>query len=228
MAAPSPDTSAIAGYLRRRPYFARLAPEQLAALARDATLRSFEPGEVLFFQDEPSAGLWIVESGSIKVFRLAPDGREHVMHLLGPGDTFNEIPALDGGPNAASAAAIAAARAWIIGTPAVAAALAADHGLALAVVQSLAGRVRQLVLLIEDLALRSVTARLARFLVEQTENPALKAPGITRALVATHLATTPETVSRALHTLELAGAIRFDRHRIVIVRLDLLRELAML
>ena len=100
--------------------------------------------------------------------------------------------------------------------------------MALAVIQGLAGRVRQLVLQIEDLALRSVTGRLARFLLEQVENPALAAPVVTRTLIASYLATTPETVSRSLRSLETIGAIRFDRHRIVIVKTDLLRELALL
>jgi DNA-binding transcriptional regulator YhcF (GntR family) len=68
---------------------------------------------------------------------------------------------------------------------------------------------------------------LARFILLQLDNSALCGPGVTRASIAAHLATTPETVSRALHTLEDIGAIRFDRQDIVIVRPDLLHSVAM-
>jgi CRP-like cAMP-binding protein len=226
----SPDLSAterVARLLRRLPYFARLEPEALNRLAGQALARSFEAGALIFAEAEPSAGLWLIEAGGVKIFKLTPDGREHVMHLLGPGETFNDIAALDGGPNPANAAATGPARAWVISTEALQAALAAYPALAVAVVQYLAVRVRRLVTQIEDLALRSVTARLARFILEQAQNPALSGPGVTRALIATHLATTPESVSRSLRALEQAGAIRFDRHRIIIERADLLRELAL-
>jgi CRP-like cAMP-binding protein len=76
--------------------------------------------------------------------------------------------------------------------------------------------------------LYSVPARLARFLLSQSEAPALEGPGITRTAIASHLATTPETISRTLRMLEDAGAIRFDRHQILIVNEALLRDLAML
>jgi CRP-like cAMP-binding protein len=78
----------------------------------------------------------------------------------------------------------------------------------------------------EDLALHSVTARLAHFLLDQIEDTTLKHPSITRALIANHLATTPESISRSLRVLENAGAIRFDRHRIIITQPDILRQQA--
>jgi CRP/FNR family transcriptional regulator len=97
-----------------------------------------------------------------------------------------------------------------------------------AVLQGLVERVRQLVGRVEDLALRPVTARLAHFLLQQVENPTLDHPAITRALIAQHLATTPESISRSLRVLEEAGAIRFDRHHIIITAVDSLRHQAQL
>ena len=229
MDSPSSDRNfSVITFLRRHPYFASLADEGLTALAAHATRRNFTEAHLLFMEAEPSAGLWIIEKGRVKVFKTTLEGREHVLHLLGPGDTFNDIPALDGQPNAASAMAIADATIWVLPSPAIRRALQSDHQLALGVIDTLTTRIRQLVLQIEDLALRSVTARLARFLIEQAETPALRHPAVTRALIATHLATTPETVSRALRALEETGAISFDRHRIAIRRPDLLREIAML
>jgi CRP/FNR family transcriptional regulator len=215
-------------FLQKQPYFATLPEERLRPLAQQAVQRRLAADEIIFLEGESSAGLWLIEKGQIKVYKMTAEGREHVLHLLGPGDTFNDIPALDGAPNAASAMAVTDLLAWVIPTTVLQAALEEDHELALAVLRGLTRRIRHLVVQIEDLALRSVTARLARFLLEQTENPSLSGPAITRALIATHLATSPETVSRALRTLEETGALSFDRHRIVIRKPDLLKEIAML
>jgi len=221
------DFSVVA-FLQAHPYFATVPAKQLDALARQAKRHPFVAGGVLFLAGELSAGLWIIEDGRVKVFKTTPEGREHVLHLLGPGDTFNDIPAFDGGPNAASAMAISDGHAWVLSAAVLKAGLADDHALALGVIHGLTQRIRQLVGQIEDLALRSVTARLARFLLEQPENPSLSGPAVTRALIASHLGTTPETVSRALRTLQEMEAIAFDRHRIVIRNAPLLREIAML
>lgn len=215
-------------FLQAHPYFATVPAAQLDALAQQAKRHSFVTGEVLFLTGEPSAGLWIIEEGRVKVYQTTLEGREHLLHLLGPGDTFNDIPALDGAPNAASAMAITDGIAWVLAAAALESALEEDHALALGIIGGLTQRIRQLVGQIEDLALRSVTARLARFLLEQRQNPSLSGPAVTRALIATHLGTTPETVSRALHTLEETGAIEFDRHRIIIRNGSLLRDIAML
>jgi CRP-like cAMP-binding protein len=209
------------------PYFGALSSDRPAALADRALCRTFAPQTTLFAWDEPAAGLWIIEAGRVKICRVSADGREHILRFAGPGDSFNEIPALDGGPNPASAITLSEVTAWVLPTDVLQAALHADHDLALAVIEVLVQRTRELVQQIEDLALCSVTARLARFLLNQLENTALSGPGVTRASIAAHLATTPETVSRALRTLEDIGAIRFDRQDIVIVRPDLLRSVAM-
>lgn len=216
--------SSLRDRLRHIPVFAGAAEEQLDALAGRAVLRRFLPGEVIFTEGEPSAGLWILGSGRVKAYKLSPDGDEYVLRIFGPGDTFNDLAALDGAPNAVSTSAITSATAWVIPAADFAAALEADHSLALAVIRGLVGRQRRLVAQVEDLALRPVTARLARFLLEQVSDPTLAHPSVTRALIASHLATTSESISRSLRVLERAGAIRFDRHRIVIIDVAALRE----
>jgi len=212
--------------LQQTPVFAGMDESHLAGLAAHAITRRFVSGETIFMEGESSAGLWIVDSGRVKTYKLSAEGAEYVLHIFGPGDTFNDLAALDGAPNAVSAGAITSVTAWVIPADDLAVALSADHTLALAIIQGMVGRQRRLIAQIEDLALRPVTARLARFLLTQVSDPALAHPAVTRALIATHLATTSESISRSLRALETAGAIRFDRHRIVIIKPDLLRELA--
>lgn len=217
----------IATQLRRLPTFALVADADLAVLVQQAVQCTFVAGEVLFVDGEPSAGLWVLERGRVKAHKLTPDGQEYILRLFGPNSTFNDVAALDGGPNAVTATAITDGAAWVIATAAFNAALEADHRFALAVLRGMGGRVRHLIDQIEDLALRPVTARLARFLLGQVADTTLAHPAVTRALIANYLATTPESISRSLRVLEQRGAIRFDRHRIVIVREDVLRDLAL-
>ncbi|MCB8948072.1 MAG: Crp/Fnr family transcriptional regulator [Ardenticatenaceae bacterium] len=214
--------------LQQMPYFAHVAESTLSELAQQAVHRTFAANEMIFLEGEPSAGLWIVENGRVKAYKLSPEGQEYILHILGPGDTFNDIAALDGAPNPVSAMAVTDVSAWVIATAVFSQALQADHEMALAIIQGLTERIRFAAGRMEDLALHSVTARLAHFLLEQSENRSLKHPAITRALIANHLATTPESISRSLRILEKAGAIRFDRHRIIITEPDILHEQAQL
>ena len=220
--------SELIDYLRTLPYFEACPQTTLDLIAEQAVKRHFASGETIFHEGDPALGLWLIERGSVKIFKISLDGIEHILHLLGDGNTFNDIAAFDGGTNPAHAAALSVTTAWLISVESLDAALAADPVLALRVIQLLARRVRGLVHRMEDLTLYGVVVRLARFLLQQAEDPALSAPGVTRAAIAAYLATTPETISRALRTLEESGAIKFDRHRIIIVREDLLRELAAL
>lgn len=210
--------------LRTLPYFAYIDEASIEELSRQAVRQRFAADEILFLEGSPSAGLWILETGRVKAYKLATGGQEYIMRFFGPGETFNDLAAIDGAPNPTNTMAVTEVAAWVIPASVFSNILIADHEFALALLKGLVGRARFLVSRIEDLALRPVVARLAHFLLEQSEDPTLKHPAITRALIANHLATTPETISRSLRVLEEAGAIRFDRHRIIIVRPDILQQ----
>jgi len=213
--------------LSQHRYFRGVAGEQLAALAEASRCYGFAPGEIIFMEGAPCAGLWIISSGRVKIFKLSPEGNEHILHLVGPGDSCNDVAALDGGPNPASAATLSDVIACCLPHAALREAIMAEPLLAMTVIEVLTGRTRELVQQVEDLALHSVTTRLARFLLKQLENPALSGPSVTRAAIAAHLAITPETLSRTLSALERAGVIATDRSTIRVLREDLLHVMAM-
>ncbi len=208
------------------PYFRVLGSDQLRALAQQATRRSFASGEMLFIHGESSAGLWIVENGRVKIFRVSSEGREHILRIVGPGDSFNDIPALDGAPNAASSIALSNGSAWVLDSDVLLATIRANPDLAVSAIRMLTARTRELVEQLQELALHSVASRLARFLLDQRDSDTLAAPEVTRSTIALHLATTPESISRALRKLEHMGAIRYDRQTITIVNPDMLDAIA--
>ncbi|MFN8377563.1 MAG: Crp/Fnr family transcriptional regulator [Anaerolineae bacterium] len=214
--------------MRALPYFRALDDEALSQLAAQAVLRTVEAGEILLLEGEPAAGLWMIVEGRAKVYKLNPDGVELVLRIFGEGNTFNDISALDGGPNPANAAALSALTAWVLPAEPLQRLIRSHHRVAEAVVHALASRVRGLIRTVEDLSMYSVNVRLARFLIQQAQDPSLSGPGVTRTTIAAHLATTPQTISVALRELEATGAIEFDRHRIVILDESLLRSIAQL
>jgi CRP/FNR family transcriptional regulator len=219
----------IQSYIGSISYFNGISPEETNYVAEHSLVRSYGAGEVIFLEDDLAAGLWVVEQGHVKIFKLNPDGGEHILHLRGPGKTFNDIAALDGGKNPAHAAALSAdVRVWLIPSDVITYVLTRNSQVALNVIRLLAVRVRSLVGQIEDLALYSVMVRLARFLLKQATDPSLSGPGVTRTAIAAHINTTPQTISNVLNSLQDAGAIRFDRQQVNIVEERILRSIAML
>jgi len=209
-------------------YFEDLSPEDLNVLKQSSVSRTLNAGETIFHEGEPATGLWMVESGRVKISKINPDGNEHILHILGVGDTFNDVATLDGGHNPASAIALSKVTVRMIPAASIRELIETNGQFALKVVRVLAHRVRSLAGQIENLALYSVVVRLARFLLKQSHDPNLSGPGITRTAIAAHLATTPQTISVALRELETTESIRFDRHQIIILDEDKLRKIAML
>lgn len=208
------------------PYFRVLALDELQTLAQQATRRSFACSEMLFLHGEPSAGLWVIEHGRVKIFRVSNDGREHILRIVGPGESFNDIPALDGDSNAASSIALSDGSAWVLTSDVLLTTIRTNPDLAVSTIRVLTARTRELVEQLQDLALHSVVSRLARFLLDQRDRETLAAPEVTRSTIALHLATTPESISRALRKLEATGAIHYDRQAIAVINPDMLNTIA--
>lgn len=216
----------ITEFLRTVPYFDMLDDTAIHQLTAQMIRRRFSANETIFVEGTPTIGMWIIERGRVKITKINPDGEELILRLMGEGNLFNDIGALDGDVNPANAIALTDATLWILPSNVLNTLVESNPKVARRTIQLLAGRVRSLVTQIEDLALYSVTIRVARFLLKQEENPALQ--GVARAAVASHLATTPESVSRSLRALETAGAIAFDRQTVIIHDRDLLKTIAAL
>ena len=100
------DKTNLLNHLHSLVYFEALTPDQLEGLAAQTQTRHFAAAENIFLEGETAAGLWLVEVGRVKIYKINPDGEEHILHFLGAGNTFNDIAALDGGANPANAAAL--------------------------------------------------------------------------------------------------------------------------
>ena len=214
--------------LRQVQMFAPLGPDDLAHVAAVTVERRFERGDIIILEGDRGGALYFVREGTVKVFKTSPEGKEQVLRLIVPGHTFNDVPALDGGPNPASAAALEPTVVYATGGAELRRLIAERPGVAQATVQALASALRHLVSVVEDLSFRHVTARVAKILVEQEQ--AAEAGGqpvhrLTQQEMAAIAGTAREMVGRALKELEAAGAIQLQHGRITVLRRDRLEVL---
>jgi CRP/FNR family cyclic AMP-dependent transcriptional regulator len=92
--------------LAQAPIFSGLTEAELGYLVERVAPRHYSPGEMVFGEGEPCAGLYVVERGHVRVFKTSAAGREQVLTIDGPGSSVAEIPVFDGGPYPASGAAV--------------------------------------------------------------------------------------------------------------------------
>lgn len=173
-----------------------------------AVLRRFERGQMVFRQGDGCPGVFIVGDGLARVFKLSPNGKEHTLHLAGPGATFAEVAALGNFPCPAFAEAIEDSTCVLLPTEAFNRALREDHALCLQILTSMAFWVRRLVHQVEDIALRDAMGRVARYLlsVSSPVDDVVELPSLKKHL-ANHLNLTSETLSRTLRKLSEATLI---------------------
>ena len=129
----------------------------------------------------------------------------------------------DGRPNLASAQAMGHVLLYGIGRSSMEVMLRNYPQLSSNVIKVMAGRVRDLVLLVEDLSFRNVIGRVARILIEYAGSKADHKPRLTQQEMAAMAGTVREVVSRSLKALEEEGAIKLDRNRIIITDEAILR-----
>lgn len=205
--------------LHQIPLFAKLNQEDLAQVATMTLQRYYERGEIILLEGDMGGALHYVYSGLVKVFKTSQGGREQVLRLITAGYTFNDVPALDGGPNPASAAAMEPTIVYVIRRAELRTLFMTRPEVAEAVVGTLASRLRHLVMLVEDLFLRHVTARVAKILLDQeaASQEAQHAYHLTQQEMAALAGTAHEVVGRSLKELEVAGAIEMRQGRAVVV-----------
>ena len=188
--------------------FADVPARALQRLVVIARICNFRKGQWIFHEGDECPGAYVVGSGLVRVFKTGAGGKEHVLHMVGPGNTFAEVAAVGGFNCPAAAEAVAPTTCALLPADLLRKALEEDHELCLGMMTGLSRWIRHLIGLLEDIVLRDAAGRLARFLLEATpgRDGTVELPGLKR-YVASHLNLTSETFSRVLHRFGDAGLI---------------------
>ncbi|MGE5618386.1 MAG: Crp/Fnr family transcriptional regulator [Sphingomonadaceae bacterium] len=213
--------------MRSIPYFAGLPDPELERIRPLVRQRSFERGDIVILEGEPCEAIYFVGTGGVKVFKTSPEGKEQVLRIMKPGDTFNEVPVFDCGTNPASVEALDSTTLYLLRSEDLQRLMREVPGISRNVIRILASRLRHMVELVEDLSFRHVTGRVAKILLQHAHDSG-SGDGrgrLTQQQMATMAGTAREMVGRALKGLEQAGAIKVERGRIVVLNRDLLERL---
>jgi CRP/FNR family transcriptional regulator len=213
--------AAVALALRSSQLFGGLPEPELGAIAAIARTKTLEKGAHLFHEGEPSEGFYVMQRGAVSVHRVSPAGKEQVIYVFRPGETFAEaaLAAPTGYP--ASARAIEPSTVLMIPKAEFLALVARRPDLALRMLGSMSQHLRVLVSLLDDLTLKDVETRLANWLVKRiparaTAESAAIALGRTKRVLAAELGTTAETLSRTLARFRDAGLIETRSASVVV------------
>jgi CRP/FNR family transcriptional regulator len=194
------------------PYFRGLDPCGLKRIQAAGRQHVYQAGATIFNEGEACAGFYVVLDGLVRIYRMNAEGRLHTLSLLRPLSTFNEVAAVDGGPNPFNAVAVTNAEALVISHDRLLNLMAAERVLLSNTVQALAHLNREYIERLEDMTFRSIPSRLAKlFLYESTAyaDQIAEAPTqLTQEEIAAVLGTTREVVGRALRGLLNAGLLK--------------------
>ncbi len=203
--------------------FSGLTDSELQFLAERAVPRQYAPGEMVFAEGQPCAGLYVVARGNIRIFKSSAGGREQVLSIDGPGSSVAEVPVFDGGNYPASGAAVDHATLLFVGKQDFQALCRTHPEVALKVLRVVGARLRRLVGIIEELSFTTVRHRLASFLLRLAQHEGTPSPGgVEFALpgsnqeLAAQLGTVRELVSRNLSRLQAEGLLKLEGRRAVI------------
>jgi CRP-like cAMP-binding protein len=210
-------------FLKSIPYFSAMSTAELDAIKQSFSEKTFQRGEVILLEGESSDTLFFVAAGVVKIFKTSAQGKEQILSITRPA--LNDIPIFDGGANPVSAQALGQVTLYGIKKDRLQSIMQQYPRVALNTSKVLAGRMRQLVTLVEDLSFRHVLGRVAKILLTHATDGVGSKPHLTQQEMAAMAGTAREVVARSLKALEEQGHIRMERHRIVITDKKSLEEI---
>ncbi len=212
------------------PSFSGLSETQIGEIKQIAVDKHFAKGEIIFFQGDEGNGFYIIISGMVKIFKVSPEGKEHIMRIVTRGEPFGQVAVYAGRAFPASAQAIAKSHLLFLPRTEFVQLINHNPSLALSMLANLSMRLREFTVHVENLALKEVPGRLAAYLIhlaeEQRNEDDMVSLNISKVQLSSLLGTTPETLSRILTQMQGRGLIEVKRRDIRILDHPGLEELA--
>jgi CRP/FNR family transcriptional regulator len=196
----------------------------LEYLSENTQLLFFESDEVVFREGQPCLGLYIIQSGRVKIFKYSPTGREMIINVCESGDSFNEVPVFDMLDNPVNVGAVTDTQAWLINVESLRQVIDNHPEAAQKIIINLAQNLRMLVNKVAELTFYPVTARLARLLKDLPPEQLSGPDRLTQDDLASRVGTVREVVARSLKELENMGAIEIQRGEVRILDKDKLPD----
>ena len=209
--------------------FSGLSHGDLDTLEASAVQRDFGRGALLIEEGEEARGLYVVASGRVRVFKASAEGREHVLGVMGPGQSVGEVALFSGCHYPASADALDEVCSAFLSRDAFLKIVAEQPQIALNVIATLSERLRLFASQVEGLSLKEVPARLASYLLQAPRTSqggrVVELP-VPKSQLARLLGTVPETLSRSFAKMREKGLIEVSGPRVTILDENALEDLS--
>lgn len=222
--------AALATALRSCPLFSGLPPDDLENIASFVVQKQLAKGEYLFREGAKADGFYVVRSGAINVHRVSANGKEQMIAVFTPGQSFAEAGMASDGGYPANARAIEEAAVLLVPRADFLRLLRKRPELAMRMLASMGQHLRVVVGLVDDLTLKDVNSRLANWLLKRCPHPLRASPATieldrTKRVLAAEIGTVSETLSRTLAQFRSQGLVRVAGRTITVLdprRLDAL------
>jgi len=213
--------------------FSGVPEADLEALAHLAVSQAFARQATIFWEGREAQGFYLLSRGYVKLVKSSPDGKEYIIRLVGPGETFAEAAVFSDASYPATAMALEDCQTLFFPKAPFLQQLAVSPTLARNMLATLSRLMLHLTRQLEDLSLKEVSARLARYLLERCQEShgriekglAFELP-TTKTHLAAYLGTIGETLSRTLSRLKSQGVIEVEKGRITITDPAVLKKIA--
>lgn len=196
--------------ISKTPLFSGLDEDALQKVCTITVRKEYDKGQIIFSEGDAGNGFYTIVSGRVKIFKVAPEGKEHILHIFGTGEPFGEVPVFTGRPFPATAQAIAVTSLLFFPKAAFVALIHQNPSLAMSMIGVLSMRLREFTVQIENLSLKEVPGRLSSYLLylsDEQGNPNTVKLTISKSQLASLLGTIPETLSRIFTKMAVAQLI---------------------
>jgi CRP/FNR family transcriptional regulator len=219
--------------LKKCPLFAGLNEEDLKKIRSIALLKKVRRKEVIFYEGEEAKGFYVTLSGKVKIYRVSPDGKEQILHVIDAPDSFAEAALFLEGIFPAFAEALSDSQLLFIPKKDFVHLIEKNPKVSLNMIASLSHFLRRFASLIEDLSFKEVSSRIAKYLIDlslklsrEGKNSGEVELDLSKTQLASKLGTISETFSRTLAKMKAKGIIDVKKNRILILNREALEELS--
>jgi CRP/FNR family transcriptional regulator len=217
---------------KKVPIFSNLEDQQLEMITDTIIRKKYKKGEVVFLQGSLLDGLYIINSGKIKIFKYTKEGKEQILYILSDGDFFGELSLLRAEEVSFNAEAMDDVSICMIQKKDFDEILALNPEISVKILDIIGGRLSRLETLVQSLGTKDIEARIAQMLLELAEEFGLQKKNsiemevpLTREDMANFIGVTRETISRKLSHLQDEGIIHLiGNKKIVILNIEGLKE----
>ena len=219
--------------LRRCPLFAGLKEEDLKRIRAIASLKKVGKKEILFSDGEEARGFYVILSGKIKLYKVSAEGKEQILHIVSAPDAFAEAALFLEGSYPAFAEALTDCQLLFFPKRDFIRLIEKNPQLSINMIVTLSHYLKRFASLIEELSLKEVSARVAKYLIDlqmkstkEGKSPKEVELDLSKTQLALKLGTISETLSRTLAKMKAKGIIDVKRNKILILNRGTLEELA--